>query len=175
MINYYNLILVLLYYFTVRTDASDGMEQPNKTTECLAIDEEMTRFHCVKSESTRVPCVDTDERCPSWAQQGECTNNPQYMLVMCRRSCESCIPLHGGTVPQVAPDESTRSDILRRLYETQEYLFENAKRNVNTLMTCTNKHELCTLWWSVGDCETNSGFMSQECSPVCQTCELIAP
>jgi hypothetical protein len=172
---YCYLVMALLYYFSSVTCASDGIEQPTKTTECLPTDEEMTAFHCLASESLRVPCVDTDDRCDDWAKQGECKNNPQYMLVQCRKSCASCIPLHGGSVSQIAPHYDTRPEVLRRLYETQEYLHENAKRNVNSLKHCINKHELCTHWWSIGECETNPGFMSQECSPVCQTCESIVP
>lgn len=166
------LVLVLTYH-CIFAKIADGAELPTRTTECLATDEEMTSFQCLPSEALRVPCLDTDERCPEWARQGECRNNAQFMLVQCRKSCSSCIELHAGGISQIAPHEDTRPAVLRRLYETQQYLHENAERNVQTLQRCLNKHELCTHWWSIGECLSNPGFMSQECSPACQTCETI--
>ncbi|OEU13236.1 hypothetical protein FRACYDRAFT_155384, partial [Fragilariopsis cylindrus CCMP1102] len=90
-------------------------------------------------------CVDENENCADWANKGECQNNQQYMLTDCRKSCKSCIDLH-------------------------EYLHREARRNIQTMKHCVNKHSECTHWWSIGECNTNSGFMHAECSPACQTC-----
>ena len=30
---------------------------------------------------------DDNENCPGWADVGECTKNPNYMLVYCKKSC----------------------------------------------------------------------------------------
>jgi hypothetical protein len=95
------------------------------------------------------------------------------MLLECRKSCGSCIPLHGGDIPQIAPSVNSRKRILNRLYETQEYLHREAGRTVETLKYCVNKHPECTHWWSSGECSTNSGFMHTECSPACQTCHKL--
>lgn len=41
-------------------------------------------------------CLDSDERCPQWAQQGECERNPKFMVGeggengACRQSCKAC-------------------------------------------------------------------------------------
>jgi len=35
-------------------------------------------------------CVDRNRFCASWARNGECQKNPNYMLVSCRRSCRAC-------------------------------------------------------------------------------------
>ncbi len=35
-------------------------------------------------------CDDSDERCFSWAEQGECKRNPGFMLRSCRASCQVC-------------------------------------------------------------------------------------
>jgi prolyl 4-hydroxylase len=35
-------------------------------------------------------CEDADERCFSWAEQGECKRNPGFMLGSCKASCEAC-------------------------------------------------------------------------------------
>mmetsp|Transcript_12000 Transcript_12000/g.28465 ORF Transcript_12000/g.28465 Transcript_12000/m.28465 type:complete len:180 (-) Transcript_12000:296-835(-) len=140
--------------------------------ECLPRTSEFKTFDCIASESIRIPCVDEHKQCSEWAKKGECKKNPQYMMVKCRKSCSSCIPLHSGDETQIA-DERTRSDVLRRLYETQEYLHNQADRNVETLHRCINKHSECTHWWYLGECERNPHFMHKECSPACQTCEKV--
>ena len=35
-------------------------------------------------------CVDSNQHCASWAQKGECSSNPAYMLKSCRKSCNQC-------------------------------------------------------------------------------------
>jgi hypothetical protein len=37
-----------------------------------------------------VDCVDVGQYCHDWAAKGECTNNPGYMLVSCKKSCNHC-------------------------------------------------------------------------------------
>ena len=37
-----------------------------------------------------VDCVDVGQYCHDWAAKGECTNNPGYMLVSCKKSCNNC-------------------------------------------------------------------------------------
>ena len=36
-------------------------------------------------------CVDDSPECAQWAANGECTNNPAYMLASCRKSCRQCV------------------------------------------------------------------------------------
>lgn len=42
-------------------------------------------------------CTDTTPKCTSWAEEGECENNPGFMrgdsfsLGACRKSCEECV------------------------------------------------------------------------------------
>jgi hypothetical protein len=35
-------------------------------------------------------CIDTDAECPIWAEDGQCFQNPSFMLLSCRVSCDSC-------------------------------------------------------------------------------------
>jgi hypothetical protein len=35
-------------------------------------------------------CTDDNSNCPSWAKSGECTANPGYMKVNCKKSCNTC-------------------------------------------------------------------------------------
>ena len=39
--------------------------------------------------TTTVALQDTDDRCPGWAESGECDNNPGYMQSNCAASCDA--------------------------------------------------------------------------------------
>ena len=39
-------------------------------------------------------CKDENERCKSWALNGECEKNPKYMLFNCSKSCGVCPGMH---------------------------------------------------------------------------------
>lgn len=164
------VLLILLQIFSV-VNAEERRIPSNESVkmECLATTPDFDSFRCIESGSMRVPCIDEDERCGEWSKSGECKHNPKYMLVSCRKSCSSCIPLHPGSEPQIAYDD-TRSKVLEHLYKTQEYLHTQAIRDIETLKSCENKHSECTHWWAIGECKKNPQFMTKECSPACQTC-----
>ena len=60
-------------------------------------------------------CVDDNASCPSWASGGECTRNPGYMHVNCKKSCSICSAgVSGGgssarSAPVTVPDASCAS------------------------------------------------------------------
>ena len=35
-------------------------------------------------------CEDKNQQCSSWAESGECSKNPAYMLPNCAKSCGEC-------------------------------------------------------------------------------------
>ena len=41
-------------------------------------------------------CKDNNKSCSGWAANGECTKNPGYMLVNCKKSCNKCGGGGGG-------------------------------------------------------------------------------
>lgn len=152
----------------------DNYDPDNYDSVCIASDDLFSNFHCSSvSEKQKVDCIDLQAECPNWAAKGECSNNPQYMLLDCRKSCDSCIDLHTTGVMQIAPDETTRLQVLQKLVETQEYLHKKAKESIQNLAKCLNKHELCTHWSVLGECKTNKVFMHKECAPACRTCEKV--
>jgi prolyl 4-hydroxylase len=144
----------------------------NAKGECVALEEDLSSFHCFGNSGRGIKCIDEETECPRWAGQGECSKNPQYMLINCRKSCESCIGLHIGET-QVSPDEETRDQLVQRLLETQEYIHEEAMYRVSTLKKCQNTHKLCTHWAVQGQCENNADFMKEKCAPACQSCRKL--
>ena len=45
-------------------------------------------------------CLNADDRCQGWADEGECKKNPAYMLVHCRPACGKCDPKAKGKTSQ---------------------------------------------------------------------------
>jgi hypothetical protein len=149
-------------------------KQTTATTpgECVPLTDDLSVFQCKPRQRNRgVLCIDSDDRCPSWEQSGECRNNPQFMLVECRKACASCLSVHVG-VTQIAPDDDyvVREAVHNRLIQTQEYVHEIVQHNVKSLEKCQNKDPQCTLWAVKGKCDTHPSFMNVECKPACQTC-----
>eukprot|EP01026_Neomeris_dumetosa_P046542 TRINITY_DN39642_c1_g1_i4.p1 TRINITY_DN39642_c1_g1~~TRINITY_DN39642_c1_g1_i4.p1 ORF type:complete len:400 (-),score=44.28 TRINITY_DN39642_c1_g1_i4:273-1445(-) len=38
-------------------------------------------------------CIDTHDKCEQWAKQNQCSDNPGYMIMYCKVSCNVCRPL----------------------------------------------------------------------------------
>jgi len=63
-----------------------------------------------RCEASPDKCADTSAECAAWAKQGECTNNPSYMLSSCRASCGKCGPSSGSQKGAQKPTEVLRDD-----------------------------------------------------------------
>jgi len=143
----------------------------------------------------RAKCEDLHQKCKGWASMGDCANNPNYMLVYCPISCNSCPgPL------DLSNEEEDLFDAVAKYGESQYIVGTNAtkiigviRKTVNymqnnihgirlnstkrmsekILNACTNREALCAFWAAVGECEANKDYMQTKCSPSCQTCETI--
>jgi len=158
-----------------RSDTKQHSENPTKVpsrnTVCLPSDSELSSYTCsAPPEPLRISCIDTNTQCPGWARRGECSKNPQFMLLECRQSCSSCLDWWHDEYIQVSPDGSSRDKLLRKLIETQEYQHRQAERKVDSLKTCFNRHEMCTHWSLHGECDSNPTFMHKDCPAACQVC-----
>ena len=89
------------------------------------------------------PCQDKHEFCKLWAAEGECENNPDYMLKFCSRSCGVCP--HFGVDSN---DFRTNDDACRDLKETIE----------------------CEKFAKLGHCLLNHTFMEDNCRATCFFC-----
>lgn len=85
-------------------------------------------------------CVDTNPSCSDWAKRGECQINPNYMLINCPVSCNTCDRiLRGQTTktPQPTPQPTPQSTI----YEMEPPINNQAEIRQDILQNynkCTN-------------------------------------
>lgn len=144
----------------------------------------------VKKTDDSDSCKDEHENCGFWAEKGECTNNPNYMLKSCAKSCGSCTIQGQQKLKDMdsTPEDKTTQfgkrqeakgskakETLKLIAESVEYM---KSADVQTLSAkirdnCKNKHNLCSFWAVLGECEANKSFMKTNCAPACQTCHLI--
>ncbi|KAL3780752.1 hypothetical protein ACHAW5_006422 [Stephanodiscus triporus] len=137
-------------------------------------------------------CVDKEPRCAYWAAEGECEENPDYMLVECQLSCNSCPePLvlspeearlmeavaKYGVAQRVEGKKAPETlDVIRRTVNYMENdIYTNSTYDLSEeiLAECTNREDLCAFWAVIGECEKNPTYMKTKCAPSCRTCELI--
>jgi len=63
-------------------------------------------------------------------------------------------------------------NVLRKMYTyfEEEVLSKSEYEHVRG--RCKNEHELCVFWTSVGECESNRGFVLENCAAACRLCLL---
>jgi len=92
------------------------------------------------------PCVDDNDGCTEWAAGDQCSSNPEYMLQNCKASCGVC----GSS------DGSECKDSKEDCYESSE--------SGECILT------KCAFWAQEGECESNTTYMSDNCSKSCEEC-----
>lgn len=127
-------------------------------------------------------CRDEDELCAFWAQEGECQNNPGYMLTSCAKSCNTCkvvvAPKEGyGSAYGVAQEceGDDQLELVQAVERMDKYMSEEVSKPEydKVRSECKNRNKLCVFWAHIGECEANPSFMLIQCAPACQTCKNI--
>ncbi|CAJ0937455.1 unnamed protein product, partial [Mesorhabditis belari] len=99
-------------------------------------------------------CADRHFSCVSWAQSGECLNNPIWMAENCRRSCNQC--------------QQTRATACRNPQVFAKPAPGTIKCNGST--ECYNKNACCPYWASRSVCKRKPEFMNCNCRVSCGLC-----
>ena len=83
-------------------------------------------------------------------------------------------------VPQRIDGSEAEKEAVKEVMIQTEYYFRSEVlthpayyRDVRNLGVCQNTNELCAFWTSVGECESNRGFMLSHCSASCRLCALL--
>jgi ShK domain-like len=114
-------------------------------------------------------CEDQTSECESWAKEGLCRTNRDYMIRVCPRACNSC-----GTGSQEEDfgieqtiDIQHEAGINQAIDDMKTY-FRNVRQDSRTTArqhelfdNCKLKHELCTFWKVIGECDKVRIFFSQ--------------
>merc|ERR1712190_228378 len=87
-------------------------------------------------------CQDSQQDCKYWASIGECSSNSAYMSQNCKAACNQC----GST-----------SNPRRRRTNSEN-------------PSCQGSQQDCKYWASIGECSSNSAYMSQNCKAACNKC-----
>lgn len=96
------------YVFVIYDDACDGIFSPGyyevivegkivarngafyNFLETISFSVPFTATVPKTADPNAKPCEDTHDGCKGWASLGECEHNPDYMLMHCPISCDSC-------------------------------------------------------------------------------------
>jgi len=131
------------------------------------------------TEKMKVKLVDNSFQ--AWEDShGYASRSSEYddgMVVgKCPPNSSDCIPLKSSMgVPQrndgTNEERGKVSDLIEesKRYLRYQVLVDPLYRSV--FMSCTNKHELCAFWASLGECESNPGYMHENCNLSCRKCE----
>jgi ShK domain-like len=177
------LSFIILYGISYDSYAVAGKQKT--ISDCVASTKDFTSFQCYPSRSFKedfldeddddedemyLSCSDSDERCSDWADKQECQNNPNYMLVNCRRSCGTCVSGHAG-ITQIITEADLHHPAIRRLLQTAKYMYDLTSRNYNAHKWCYNSDSMCTYFALQGKCENEPEMMQQKCAATCRVCK----
>jgi len=127
-------------------------------------------------------CSDDNTRCPGWAQRGECSKNPDYMLKNCKKSCDQCETscVDGN---KSCPNWAQKGECSKN----PGYMLVNCKKSCNQCSSgptttkrpttttrpdsdCTDNNNSCASWASSGECSKNPDYMLVNCKKSCGQC-----
>jgi len=142
-------------------------------------------------------CADVDQRCEVWALDSECSLNPDYMTLFCRKSCNLCSSqkavnyTHSMLVNNEANGLSASTSAQRAVKEPslklagEEELAERTEKIETPMETvepqdvdaeptlsglCLNLDDDCELFASQGECSKNPSWMEKNCARSCGYC-----
>ena len=107
----------------------------------------------------RTGACDTHERCPVWAEEGECVASASYMKEYCPGSCSS-----SAVIAQHRR---------RQLQSSDEAGGEEEINDDEEQPNCEDLLERCSVWAELGECDANPDDMYEYCPYSCGVCEGI--
>ena len=146
-------------YESCSTWAERGECTENPTYMCDYCCESCTECHSKEDSKNVLPphtldgslCVDKHRKCTRWASQGECQDNPEYMLSHCPNACQTCFA------------EETN----KRQMTNNDPTVDRDQQD----SACQDHNKRCPLWAELGECIANPKFMSEKCPKSCRKCK----
>lgn len=180
-----------MVHFSV--DAAEGAARAEGAAPASSMDaHESQRAHSFVAVSTAKStddpvCADEDDRCLSWARQGDCDGNPTFMRRHCKLSCKTCsvddeAKESGLRAPQsynvkggaVAPEISRKAYTFQGS-ETSPSLAEDSESEASDAdaaadSECADEDIGCLAWAVEGECVANPKYMLSHCKLSCGAC-----
>lgn len=135
-----------------------------------------------REERKAALCADSHPTCQFWANNGECTSNPDFMQKRCRISCGLCDnaqPLaneHGGATASSVNNEQNLTQLAQgSSWDEASAVLDAASsesKHEGSATACLDRHMACRSWRDRGECTKNPSFMLKECRAACGACSL---
>lgn len=110
-------------------------------------------------------CRDIEESCQAWADNGQCTENINYMYTNCPASCGVC------KTKCYDKDPTCASWARQGECEKNSGLYSLCPVSCGVCTDlCLDKSNDCPQWAATGACGDNEGFMLKECPNSCGVC-----
>ncbi|KAF2358176.1 Peptidase M12A [Trinorchestia longiramus] len=118
-------------------------------------------------------CLDIDKHCAKWAQERQCTENPAWMMLHCRQSCNQCaeskcVDLNEKCSVWKADGQCELNAPYMHLYCSKSC--QLCAGTETTSGKCFNSNKKCGLWASQGNCIRYPGYMNRFCRQSCRQC-----
>ena len=135
------------------------------------------------SASSKAGCADDSEHCAYWSSTGECDNNPEYMHLNCKASCNTCSSEDVDiTVEEAVGISQNVSGVWwMDLSEKQNFMDDVVSYMKEEVWTkpeytktrgdCHNKDDMCSHWAIQNRCDEID--VKLKCGPSCQSCMLL--
>jgi len=118
-----------------------------------------------KPEPVQPKCIDENKYCATWAEDGECEKNPEWMLKGCPVACKQCkIKCDDNNVyckDWAKADECTKNPQYMNIY------CRKACNKCSGSNSCKNTNKNCDYWAEKGYCTKNKNYMSLRCKESC--------
>mmetsp|Transcript_1248 Transcript_1248/g.2229 ORF Transcript_1248/g.2229 Transcript_1248/m.2229 type:complete len:181 (+) Transcript_1248:94-636(+) len=163
---------ILLFLSTIHPSISSNA--PTRDPKCIAVDSYHTYICTDNPEASRRAVSSSftiaggSSSSSSGGGGGDANANPNAVM-------ESPFDMDLGVEQRITGSETEQlriRNVLRKMYNyfDDEVLTRSEYEHVRG--RCKNEHELCAFWTSVGECESNRGFMLENCAAACRLCLL---
>ncbi|XP_069993615.1 zinc metalloproteinase nas-4 isoform X2 [Penaeus vannamei] len=124
-------------------------------------------------------CEDSHKHCSTWAKDGECEKNPDWMLSNCANSCKNC-----GSKCKDTNMFCKEWSQLGECTKNAPYMSLFCKNSCGVCddpepepepgptkpKKCKNQNKHCKEWASNGQCRVNPAYMLDKCKKACRVC-----
>ena len=98
---------------------------------------------------------DEDELCEEWAQGGECSSNPNYMLKSCADACEKYGNIAAEESCEAVYGDEAIADCKAKVRIAWSSNAEGSPPEVNPNECIDRRPDVCTKYAADGDCTSN--------------------